>query len=188
MAAMRALLRRAEPEETREQIEKRLDRAEGIVGGIMSFTRATLRDGDVERTDLMALVEAVVDEHDKFGDDVTLQDGDRLFVRCRFNAIERVVQNVVSNGVKYGQRVRVAIAKDDDMAVIRVDDDGPGIPPEMRDAVFEPFRRISDDIDAPEGTGLGLAIVKSIVVDHGGTVSLTNRAGGGLRLEIRLPV
>lgn len=191
MAAMRSMLASVGPDTTREQIERRLERMNAIVGAIMSFSRATMRDGAIEETDLAALVEAVVEERAEQGDDTLFEGvegkepGEPLYVRLRFNAVERMLANVVANAVKYGGSARARIAIEGDEAVIRVDDDGPGVPPSEIEAVFQPFRRLATD---GEGTGLGLAIVRTIAVDHGGSVRLYNRPEGGLTVEIRLPL
>ena len=73
-------------------------------------------------------------------------------------------------------------------AVVTITDDGPGIPVADRGRVFERFTRL-DDARAREGggAGLGLAIVRELVRRHGGTVSLADAPGGGLRVDVRLP-
>ena len=72
---------------------------------------------------------------------------------------------------------------------VAVDDDGPGIPPDMREEVFKPFFRLDEarNLDA-SGTGLGLAIARDIARSHGGDVTLTESAMGGLRAMVRVPV
>ncbi|MEM6489781.1 MAG: ATP-binding protein [Pseudomonadota bacterium] len=185
MAAVRGLLKSVGPETTRDQIEERLERVQGIVGSIMAFSRETMRDGEVEITDLAALVEALVEEQAELGREAGYRGPDSLEVRCRFNAVERMLRNVIENAIKYGGSARASLAVDGDEAVVRIEDRGPGIPAEALETVFAPFQRLAND---SEGTGLGLAIVRTIAVDHGGSVSLSNRQDGGLSVEIRLPM
>jgi len=185
LAAMRQMLGTVGPETTRQQIEDRLERALGIIGSIMEFSRATMRDGEMEETDLAALVEAIVEEQAELGRDATADLPEPLFVSCRYNAVERMLRNVVENAIKYGGSARASLAVEGDEAVIRVDDSGPGIPQSELEAVFAPFRRIAT---GTEGTGLGLAIARTIAIDHGGSVRLAHRPGGRLRAEIRLPL
>ncbi len=72
--------------------------------------------------------------------------------------------------------------------LVRIDDEGPGIPEELRDEVFKPFRRLEASRSRETGgTGLGLTITRTIVRAHGGEVTLSDRSGGGLRVEVRLP-
>ncbi|HSF96156.1 MAG TPA: ATP-binding protein, partial [Thermohalobaculum sp.] len=178
LAAIRLMLGSVGPETTRQQIEDRLERAMGIINAIMAFSRATMRDGEMEQTDLAALLEAVVEEQAGLGHDVSLQVPNQLYVSCRFNAVERMLRNLVENAVKYGGSARASLTAEQGEAVIRIDDDGPGISEAELETVFMPFHRIATDT---EGTGLGLAIVRSIAVDHGGSARLQNRPEGGLR-------
>ncbi len=76
------------------------------------------------------------------------------------------------------------LATEDGYSVVLIDDGGPGIPPELRDAAFEPFRRLSA---AGNGVGLGLAIVRRVVKRHRGTVRIETSPAGGTRLRIELP-
>jgi signal transduction histidine kinase len=79
--------------------------------------------------------------------------------------------------------VRIAASRSDGGALLAVEDRGPGIPPQARERIFDPYFTTR-----PEGTGLGLAIVKKIVLQHGGTVEAGNRPGGGARFAIRFPL
>jgi two-component system, OmpR family, sensor kinase len=71
-------------------------------------------------------------------------------------------------------------------SVLAVSDRGPGIPPGELERVFEPFYRISND--TVKGFGLGLAIAQRAILAHGGSIRAHNREGGGLRMEIELPL
>jgi signal transduction histidine kinase len=105
------------------------------------------------------------------------------------DAIGRVVANLIDNAERHSRsRVTVEVADEGEYARITVRDDGPGIPPEDRERVFDRFTRL-DDARARDagGTGLGLAIVRELVRRHGGTVTLGD-ASPGLRVDVRLPV
>lgn len=106
--------------------------------------------------------------------------------------IERVLFNLLSNAFKFtpdGGAVRVAVTRIGDRARLSVEDSGPGIPPAMREAVFERFRQVDGSVTRKHGgTGLGLAIVRELVVLHGGTVCVTDAALGGARFEVDLPL
>jgi len=185
LATIRQMLVSVGPETTRQQIELRLERVLAIIGSIMEFSRATMRDGEMEKTDLGALLEVILEEQAELGHAATATVPNRLYVSCRYNAAERMIRNVVENAIKYGGTARASLRAEGDEAVIRVDDDGPGIAEAELEIAFAPFRRISTET---EGTGLGLAIARTIAVDHGGSVRLSNRPEGGLRAEIRLPL
>ncbi len=105
----------------------------------------------------------------------------QMLRRALLNLIRNAGQAVEGSGKAHG-KVVVTLSRQGDYWVIDVDDDGPGIPLEMRDAVFDPYVTTKT-----EGTGLGLAIVKKIVVDHGGSIRAEESPSGGARMRVRLP-
>ncbi|WP_027053241.1 sensor histidine kinase [Mesorhizobium erdmanii] len=103
--------------------------------------------------------------------------------------LREMIVNLVDNALRYtpaGGTVTVRLAASDGEAVLTVTDDGPGIPAEERDHVFERFYRLADA--AGEGSGLGLAIVREVVENAAGRVTLADGAAGGLVVEVRLPL
>jgi two-component system phosphate regulon sensor histidine kinase PhoR len=105
--------------------------------------------------------------------------------------LQEVLRNLVENAINYAPdeahiQLRAA-AGDDGTCTITVADTGPGIPVEHLDRVFERFYRVDKSRTRPGGTGLGLAIVKHLVELHGGTVSASNRPGGGAVFTITVP-
>ncbi|MHC2722295.1 sensor histidine kinase [Bradyrhizobium diazoefficiens] len=107
-------------------------------------------------------------------------------------AMASVIQNLVENAVKYtpdGGRIDLEVFREEAMAVFRVEDTGPGIPPLDMERIFEPFYRGRKP--SGEGSGLGLSIVKSIVDRYRGSIELENITAvgrSGLRATVRLPV
>ena len=110
-------------------------------------------------------------------------------VRGEGRYLERLVRNLGENAARHARgRIGFALVDRDGQVALAVDDDGPGIPPEARERVFERFVRIDDGRDrASGGTGLGLAIVREIARAHGGDVTLVSSPLGGLRAEARFP-
>jgi signal transduction histidine kinase len=101
----------------------------------------------------------------------------------------RVVANLLDNACRHAAaHVAVTLTQDGDEVVLVVDDDGPGIPPEQRDHVFERFTRLDEGRSRDAGgVGLGLAMVRAIVERHGGTVDVDDAPIGGARFVVRLP-
>ncbi|BBK30932.1 two-component system sensor histidine kinase KdpD [Stella humosa] len=104
--------------------------------------------------------------------------------------MEQVMANLLDNAAKYapaGTPITVAARRDGREVVIETSDAGPGIPPEDRERVFDMFYRVRAGDGQRAGTGLGLAICRGIVEAHGGRIKVGDAAGGGARIEIRLP-
>jgi two-component system osmolarity sensor histidine kinase EnvZ len=105
-------------------------------------------------------------------------------------AIKRAVSNIVVNAIRYGNgwvKVSTGITADNSLVWVSVEDNGPGIDASQVSKVFQPFTR-GDTARGSEGTGLGLAIVKRIIGQHHGSVTLTNRSSGGLKVQMCFPV
>jgi len=114
------------------------------------------------------------------GADTTIL-GDRLAVR-------RVVANLVDNAIRYGSVVHVGLGRVDALVVLTVDDDGPGIPPDRRRLMLEPFTRLDASRDRKTGgAGLGLAVVRTLVEAQGGSIVISDAPEGGARLTVRWP-
>lgn len=104
-------------------------------------------------------------------------------------ALGRAVGNLVDNAIRYGKTASVHLDRDGAEAVIAIEDDGPGLPPERLETVFEPFVRGEESRSADTGgAGLGLSIARNIIMAHGGTIRLRNRRDSGLCAIIRLPL
>jgi signal transduction histidine kinase len=118
---------------------------------------------------------------------IDVQPDTRVQVDVRM--LERAVINLVRNGARFAQSsVAISTAADETHFAIRVEDDGPGIPPGKRQRIFEPFTRLDASRSRDSGgSGLGLAIVRAISEQHGGEVSLGDAKLGGARFELAWP-
>ncbi len=156
-------------------------------------------DVAVAPVDLHEMAAAVVERYDDARVPVVVEsagDGE-LRVRGDHEALSRVLVNLVDNAVRFADsRVVVGLAASGDEATVSVVDDGPGVPEADRERVFERFTRLDESRARgadDSGAGLGLAIARSIVVSHGGTITLAAAGGGdgsparGLAAVVRLP-
>jgi signal transduction histidine kinase len=119
---------------------------------------------------------------------VTIVGGTESVIGARRDALKRCLTNLLANAINYGGNATVHVEEDDDNVIIRIDDDGPGIPEAMLERVFEPFLRLEGSRNRDTGgTGLGLSIARDVAQAHGGSITLRNRTPHGLRVILRLP-
>ena len=98
------------------------------------------------------------------------------------------LRNLIANALRYGERATISLRREGGEAVIRIEDEGPGIPERDLARMLEPFTRGESSRNrATGGAGLGLAIARAIAEQHGGRLVLANRPQGGLQAELRLP-
>ncbi len=141
---------------------------------------------DAAAIDLGALLQSLVDDRVELGQPVQLQEPlpAGLRVRAHPASLRRILDNLVGNALRYGQHARVCLAPQAGRVQVTVDDDGPGIPPDRLERVFEPWVR---GALRPGSNGLGLAIARDLARREGGDVTLFNRSEGGLRATLSLP-
>ena len=164
-----------------------LDEMEGLVRGALALFKGLDDDEGFERLDVNALLETLIAEYAEVGSSISLEGRARGPVEAKPLALKRCLTNLVNNALKFGKRATIAV-EDGEALVIRVCDEGPGIPEDSLERVFEPFYRLESSRSRDTGgTGLGLSIARDIAQAHGGTLTLRNRPQGGLTAELRLP-
>lgn len=179
-----------EDDETRTRILATLDEMQRMVEATLRFAREEAEAEPTRVVDLGALLQSTVDDFADMGGAVELVEPGRLPYACRPLALRRALRNLIENALRYGERAWVRLAQDRATISIIVEDEGPGIPPDMLEHVFEPFFRLeASRSQETGGIGMGLAIARSVVRGHGGDVLLENRSEGhGLRAVIELPL
>ncbi|MCJ2010459.1 ATP-binding protein [Methylobacterium sp. J-092] len=177
-----------EDEDLRAGMVRTLGDMKRMVEATLSFARDDAASQASGPLDLAELARTLASDHAALGRDVTLSAPEALPFAGRPDALRRALDNLVENAVRYGRRARLALDRDGADVRIRVEDDGPGIPADRVEAMFEPFARLDDSrSDETGGTGLGLAIARSAIRAHGGEIRLHNLPQGGLRAEVVLP-
>lgn len=188
LASMRVRTELVEDESERARMAATIDDMNKTLDDILSLARLGRPSEPEQRVDLPALIDSVVEEFEDLGADVTVEEADRLAVPMRPNLVKRALRNLIENALKYGERARLRVIREPGWAVVEVDDEGPGIPPEDMERMFEAFTRLESSRSRDTGgAGLGLALARAIVDAHGGTLVLENRERG-LRATMRLPV
>jgi PAS domain S-box-containing protein len=168
------------------QNSRRLDR---IVTDLLDLERLQ-RDGFRPRlraVDLGALVRQLVTRTDAVTERRLQLDTGPVHVQADPTMVERIVDNLIANAVKHtpgDSRIWVRVERTDEGALLSVEDDGPGIPPEDRERIFEPF--VQGPTTGPGGAGIGLALVARFAALHGGRTWVQERTGGGSSFRVLL--
>ncbi len=162
---------------------------EAISSSVLDFaTYEAGREGS-ERIDFWSLTDSVADGNPNVVFAGAGEHARGLICRGETVALRRCVSNLVDNAVKYGGGARLSLSCDEARVRLVVDDDGPGIPEAQLETMFRPFKRVEGSRNRETGGfGLGLTIARNVARRFGGEVTLTNRAGGGLRAELTMPL
>ena len=174
----------------KEDLLRDVEDMERLIEGFLDFARGNAGDDPAE-ADPVALVRGVVEKTKRSGGDVVFAqvegEAEGATARLRVNAVERAVQNLIDNALRYGTRAEVRVALGERSIRITIEDDGPGIPPDMRERAIRPFTRLEParNQDRGTGVGLGLAIAADIARAHGGSLRLAQSERlGGLRVDL----
>ena len=177
-----------EDEETRNKILETLEEMQRMTEATLAFVREEAQTEATRRVDLGALIESIVLDFSDLGHEVRFDGKGPVIHDCRPQGIKRAFRNLLENAVRYGEKADVALIEEAAAVLITIDDQGPGIPEDKIDRMFQPFVRLEESrSEETGGIGLGLAIARSIIRGHGGDITLQNRDEGGLRATISLP-
>ncbi|MGH8296211.1 MAG: HAMP domain-containing sensor histidine kinase, partial [Steroidobacteraceae bacterium] len=166
---------------------KDLDEMESMVRGALALFRGLNDEEALEPVDVGLLLETVRGEFVEMGKEVTVEGTALGPLPGKPQALKRCITNLVANAINFGGRARIVV-RDGAELEIGVCDEGPGIPAEELEKVFEPFYRLESSRNRDTGgTGLGLSIARDVAQAHGGSLVLRNRPQGGLEARLRLP-
>ncbi|MFQ3176033.1 MAG: signal transduction histidine kinase [Psychromonas sp.] len=158
-----------------------LDDLEMLVKGALQTVKDTDIHENIQSVDVLKLLEQISSSQP---DQIEIVSGEIELYRGKPLALKRCLSNLIDNGVKYGQSVKVYVIDSDENLQILIQDNGPGIPVKELKNIFTPYRRLHYD---QQGHGLGLGIARNIINAHNGQLHLINRDPGGLEVIITLP-
>ncbi|HEY6861312.1 MAG TPA: ATP-binding protein [Pseudolabrys sp.] len=171
-----------------DAMKKDIDEMARMLEAYLAFARGDSGETSAP-TDMAEFLEELRLDAERHGHKATVIFHGPPIVAVRPAAFKRCLANLVSNAARHAPSIAITGHRDHRYLTITVDDDGPGIPPGLREEVFKPFLRLDDARNQDEGgTGLGLAIARDIARSHGGDITLGDSPLGGLRATVRVPI
>jgi signal transduction histidine kinase len=175
----------------REEISRNIGELDQLIDEILLASRLDASEADMGTVEAVDLTGLAAEECAQVNAELDLAEGTdnaTLTVPGVSRLLRRAIRNLLENARRYGAgEIAVELGSGSGYATVRVNDRGPGVPPALRERIFEPFYRLPGASERNGGVGLGLALVKSIAERHGGTVRCEDRPGGGASFVIRLP-
>ena len=169
-----------------ESMSKDIDEMEKMLNDYLQFAKTQVQ----ESSTIINLNDLMISIRNKFNNSnfTFNESSDLIELKGRLTALQRSFENIIQNGLTYGNKVNVEIQKGNRLATILFEDDGPGIPEDQYKNVFKPFFRLDKSRSLNQsGVGLGLAIVEDVINSHGGNIQLGKSKKNGLLVKISLP-
>ena len=159
---------------------------EKMLNEYLQFTSSSYLEKD-EEFNLSVLIDKIIDKyHNK---NISKNISSKILINGRKNLIERCINNLIDNAIKYADKIHVDLTKNNNNLFIKIEDNGPGIPKEEYDNVFKPFYKIDKGrADSKSSVGLGMSIASDIIRSHGGNIKLEKSSMSGLCVKIFLPI
>ena len=163
-----------------------INEMEKMLNEYLQFTSSSF----IEKDELFDLSELMIEIINKYNNkNITKNIPPRVYLNGRKNLVKRCINNLIENSIKYGNNLNIELSKKKKSLIIKVEDDGPGIPENEYENVFKPFYKIDKGrADSKSSVGLGLSIASDIVRSHGGNIKLNKSNLNGLEVKIFLPV
>ncbi len=163
-----------------------INEMEKMLNEYLQFTSSSFLEKN-EQFCLSDLIDETIKKYNN--DNIHLKLPAKININGRKNLIKRCINNLIDNAIKYGDKVNVELSKSTNNIFIKIEDNGPGIPPEEYENVFKPFYKIDKGrADSKSSVGLGLSIASDIIRSHGGNIKLEKSKMNGLGVKIFLPV
>ena len=163
-----------------------INEMEKMLNEYLQFTRSSYSEKD-EQFNLSELIENIIKKYDD--KNISMNLISRIYINGRKNLIQRCINNLIDNSIKYANKINVELSKNNNNLFIKIEDDGPGIPENEYSNVFKPFYKIDKGrAGAKSSVGLGMSIASDIIRSHGGNIKLEKSTLNGLSVKIFLPV
>ena len=163
-----------------------IDEMEKMLNEYLQFTSSSYQEKN-ETFDISDLVKKIVEKY--YSSNISIKIISRVYMSGRKNLIERSINNLINNALRYAKKIDLQLSKSNNNVLITIDDDGPGIPENERVNVLKPFYKIDKSRgDSSSSVGLGLSISSDIIQSHGGNILLDRSPMDGLRVKIFLPL
>lgn len=187
-------LARVEPETLRDQLVDTAKGMNAILTQGLEFARSLRTEEPMTKIDLPSFLQSLADDYADLGHAVTFEcdsafeeNPQKGVLPARPLCLKRCMENLLTNACAYGGSAAMRLTLEKNALVVTVSDQGPRIPEELMEKVFEPYFRVEGSRNrASGGTGLGLPIAKNMAQLNGGTLTLANRPEGGLTATLRL--
>jgi len=163
-----------------------IDEMEKMLNEYLQFSKSR----SIEKTETFDIADLLESNVKKYNNkNITTKITKRTYINARKNLIQRCVNNLIDNSIKYANNINIELEKIKNNIIIIIDDDGIGIPKNEYDNIFKPFYKIDKSRNETKSSvGLGLSIASDIIKSHGGNISLSQSAQKGLRVKIILPI
>lgn len=172
-----------------QKLIRDIEEMQSMINAALAFFREGTQLEQPTAFDLAELLQTILDDYRDQNLQIDFSGPAHMVYNGRPLGIKRVIVNLLENAVKYGERPRIVLSRNDCSICIEVSDEGPGIPEESLQRVFDPFFRLETSRNRETGgVGLGLSAARAIVREQGGELTLSNRRGSGLVAKVELPV
>ena len=163
-----------------------INEMEKMLNEYLQFTSSSFLEKD-EQFNISDLIIRIVEKYNN--KNITTNVTPEIYLRGRKNLIKRCINNIIDNAIKYGDKIKIGVMKNNNNLFIKIEDNGPGIPFDEHENVFKPFYKINKGrADSKSSVGLGLSIASDIIRSHGGNIKLEKSSIDGLGVKIFLPV
>ena len=163
-----------------------IDEMEKMLNEYLQFTSSSYLEKD-ETFDISELIESTINKYNN--NNISKELIPRIYMNGRKNLIQRSLNNIINNSIKYADKINLRLYKKNNNIIITIDDDGIGIPENEYQNVFKPFYKLDKSRgQSKSSVGLGLSITSDIIKSHGGTIKLEQSHLNGLRVKVLLPL